>query len=371
MSNGIGKIRRWLMSIDQPLLLIVLLLIGIGVWVSIASTPAVAIKLGLNPFCFVKRHIAIIPFVLLLVIGLSTLQPKHIRLLSCIGYSVCILLVFCTLFFGTEIKGARRWLNIFGFSLQPSEFLKPIMSVITAWLISKQYVNHKFNGIIYSFLTLLLVTLLLLRQPDVGMAVILISTWMAQLFISGLSVFMITFALIVGLASLTGMYFVLPHVAERINNFMFSNTEEHDLYQVEKSLEAFQQGGLFGKGPGEGTVKMSVPDCHSDFVFSVIGEEFGFFVCLAVIILLAILIIRPVIKSMESTNLFCFSAIFGLSMQIMLQTIINIGSTLHLIPTKGMTLQFISYGGSSMLSSAVCVGFLLALTKYNSLHEKI
>lgn len=371
MSKGAGKIRRWLMSIDQVQLFVVLLLIGIGVWVSIASTPAVAIKLGLKPFYFVQQHIAMIPIVLLLIIGLSTLKPRYIRTLSCLGYFGCVLLVTCTLLVGSEIKGARRWLNIFGFSLQPSEFLKPIMSIITAWLVSKQYKNRKFNGLALSFLSILLILLLLLKQPDVGMAVILVSTWVAQLFISGLSVFMIVSALVVGVASLTGMYFVLPHFADRINKFIFQNAEDNDLYQVEKSLEAFRSGGLFGKGPGEGTVKMSVPDSHSDFVFSVIGEEFGFFVCLSIITLFAILIIRPITKSIKASNLFCFSAVFGLSIQIMLQTIINIGSSLHLIPTKGMTLQFISYGCSSMLSSAICVGFLLALTKYNSLNERL
>lgn len=371
MTKGIKAFRRWLMSIDQALLLAILLLIGIGVWISIASTPAVAIKLGLKPFYFVQQHIAMIPIVLVTIIILSTLQPNHIRLLSCLGYCGCVLLVCYTLFLGTEIKGARRWINIFGFSLQPSEFFKPIMSIITAWLISKQYKNNEFKGLIFSFLSVMLVILLLLKQPDVGMSVILVSTWGAQLFISGLSVLMIICVLIVGVVSIIGMYFTLPHVSDRINSFIFQNSEENDLYQVERSLEAFRQGGLFGKGPGEGTVKMSVPDSHSDFVFSVVGEEFGFFVCLLVLTIFAILIIRPIVKSMKSTNLFCFSAIFGLSIQIMLQTIINIGSTLHLIPTKGMTLQFISYGGSSNLSSAVCMGFLLALTKYNSLHEKV
>lgn len=367
MARSIGVLRKWLISVDQVLLLIIALLIGIGVWVSIASTPAVAMKLGLSPFYFVKQHIALIPIVLLLIIFTSILQPKHICVLSMIGYVGCVFLIICTLLFGTEIKGARRWLNVFGFSLQPSEFLKPIMSVITAWLVTKQYKNPKFNGILLSFLSILLVVPLLFKQPDVGIAIIIMTTWVAQLFVSGISILTIGVIITAGIATLTGLYFTLSHVAYRINKFIFPNAGENDFYQIERSLLSFKNGGLFGKGPGEGTVKMSVPDSHSDFVFSVIGEEFGFFMCLAVILLFAILIIRPILKVMKSSNMFCISAVFGLSFQILTQTLINISSALNLIPTKGMTLQFISYGGSSLLSSGVCVGLILCLTRYNVL----
>ena len=364
--------RKWFASIDQVLLFTVITIIAIGIWVSIASTPAVALKLGLSPFHFAKQHVLLVPIVLLLILSISSLQSKHIRLLSLLGYCASIILIICTILFGTEIKGARRWINIFGFSLQPSEFLKPFTAILTAWLISEQYKNRKFQGILISLSSVCLAVPLLLLQPDVGMTLIIISTWMAQLFISGLSITMILTFILSSLGALTGLYFIFPHLQDRVSRFLGSNGEDTDLYQVHKSLEAFTNGGLFGKGPGEGIVKMKVPDSHSDFIFSVIGEEFGLLICILILTLFAILAIRPLTKVMKSNSMFCYSAVFGIVFQIIVQVTINISTALNIIPTKGMTLPFISYGGSSLLSSAVSIGFLLALTKYNALvHDSI
>lgn len=367
MADISNVFRKWFASIDQFLLFTILTIIAIGIWVSIASTPAVALKLGLSPFHFVKQHILLIPIVLVLITSISSLQSKHIRLLSLLGYFVSIALIICTILFGTEIKGARRWINICGFSLQPSEFLKPFITILTAWLIAEQYKNKKFQGIFMSLLSICLAVPLLLLQPDVGMTLIIITTWLAQLFISGLSITMILTFIFSSLGALTSLYFILPHFTDRINRFMGSNGEDTDLYQVHKSLEAFKSGGLLGKGPGEGIVKMKVPDSHSDFIFSVIGEEFGLLVCIIIVALFVILALRPLIKVLKSSSIFCYSAVFGIVFQIIVQVTINISTALNLIPTKGMTLPFISYGGSSLLSSAVNIGFLLALTKYNSL----
>ena len=367
MADIYSIFRRWFASIDQFLFFIVLIIIAIGIWVSIASTPAVALKLGLNPFHFVKQHLFIIPVVLLLISLISTLQPKHIRLLSLLGYCISIVLIIGTILFGTEIKGARRWLSIFGFSVQPSEFLKPFTAILTAWLISEQYKHRNFQGILMSMISICIAVPLLLLQPDVGMTLIIITTWLAQLFISGLSITMILNFILSGISALTSLYFILPHFADRINRFFGSNVEDTDLYQVQKSLEAFKSGGLLGKGPGEGIVKMKVPDCHSDFIFAVIGEEFGLLVCIVIVSLFVILAVRPLIKVMKSLSIFCYSAVFGIVFQIIIQVTINISTALNLIPTKGMTLPFISYGCSSMLCSAVSVGFLLVLTKYDSL----
>lgn len=367
MADISSVFRKWFASIDQFLLFTILTIIAIGIWVSIASTPAVALKLGLSPFHFVKQHILLIPIVLILITSISSLQSKHIRLLSLLGYFLSIALIICTILFGTEIKGARRWINICGFSLQPSEFLKPFITILTAWLIAKQYKNKEFQGIFMSLLSICLAVPLLLLQPDVGMTLIIITTWLAQLFVSGLSITMILTFIFSSLGALTSLYFILPHFTDRINRFIGSNGEDTDLYQVHKSLEAFKSGGLLGKGPGEGIVKMKVPDSHSDFIFSVIGEEFGLLVCIIIVALFVILALRPLIKVLKSSSVFCYSAVFGIVFQIIVQVTINISTALNLIPTKGMTLPFISYGGSSLLSSAVNIGFLLALTKYNSL----
>ena len=363
--------RKWLMSVDRVILATILAIISIGIWVSIASTPAVAMKLGLPPFNFVKQHLLIVPVAVFLMVSVSFLQTRHLRRLAILGFVLCIFLVIATILFGTEIKGARRWINILGFSLQPSEFFKPIVTIITAWLIAEQYRDRKFPGIALSLVSISIVIPLLLLEPDVGMTVIILGTWMGQLFISGLSIFMIGTFIISAMGSLVGLYFILPHFADRIDKFLMKGGEETDLYQVQKSLEAFKSGGFFGKGPGEGVIKTMVPDSHSDFVFSVIGEEFGLIMCLIIIALFLVLIIRSMMRILNSSSMFCFSAVFGIIFQMTLQILINIGTSLNLIPTKGMTLPFISYGGSSLLASAISIGILLALTKRNALMNEV
>ena len=362
MPTNFSKIfRRWFFSLDRGLFFSTLVLIGIGVLVNIEATPAIALKLGLPPFHFVKLHLFVVPIAVFIILFTSFLQVRHIRKLAIIGYILCFVLIICTLIFGTEIKGAHRWINIVGFSLQPSEFLKPITAVITAWLISGQYNDRKFPGIILSLISILLVVPLLLLQPDIGMTVIICGTFFAQMFISGLSVPMIIACVASISSAIIGLYLTFPHFADRIDKFLMKN-EDTDVFQTKKSIEAFKQGGLFGKGLGEGVLKTQVPDSHSDFVFSVIGEELGFFVCVAIIAIFGFFIVRVITKIIKTSDLFSMIALFGLICQIIMQILINICTALNLIPTKGMTLPFISYGGSSMLAMAVSFGIILSIT---------
>ena len=363
-------VRKWFLSIDSVLLFLTFSLIAIGTWVSVASTPALAMKLGFAPFHFVKLHLLVVPIAVFIMLFTSFLQAKHIRKLSAIGFFICVILVICTLFLGTEIKGARRWLSIFGFSLQPSEFLKPVMAVITAWLISEQYRDRRFPGIILSIISLAIVAPLLLLQPDIGMTVIITGTFFAQLFISGLSVFMIGAFIATAVSAMFGLYMIFPHFAGRIDKFL-TKGEDADFYQIQKSIEAFKSGGFFGKGPGEGIVKTFVPDSHSDFVFSVIGEEYGFLLCILIVLIFSTFISRAIAKIMRSSSMFSLATVFGILFQITMQVLINICTSLNLIPTKGMTLPFISYGGSSMLATAISFGIVLALTKKNSISREI
>ncbi len=360
-------IRRWVLSIDRITAVLVLSIISIGVWISIASTPAVAIKLNLSPFHFVKQHMIMVPIGVIIMTIISFFHPRYIRRTAVIGYVLCFCLLVCVLMFGSEIKGARRWLNIFGFSLQPSEFLKPTLTVITAWLIAEQYRDRRFPGIILSIISVMLVVPFLILQPDVGMTIVIVSTWVGQLFISGISVFMLSVFGGFAIFSLFCLYFILPHFAERVDGFLAG---DGNVYQVQKSLEAFRRGGFLGKGPGEGIVKTLVPDAHSDFVFSVIGEEFGFILCVIIIIAFIVLIIRSLIKAMESSSIFNFSVVFGIVFQLAIQILINLATSLNLIPTKGMTLPFISYGGCSFLSTSISIGILLSMTKTSSLRRE-
>ncbi|MDR0630706.1 MAG: FtsW/RodA/SpoVE family cell cycle protein [Holosporales bacterium] len=361
--------RRWIMSVDRLSLLTILCIIFIGVWVNIASTPAVAMKLNLPPFYFVKRHITMIPIAIFIIILLSCMHVRHIRRLSVFGYFICLGLIILTLLFGAEIKGAKRWLSFCGFSFQASEFFKPILTVITAWLVSEQYRDREFPGIFLSAICVLIVVSLLLLQPDVGMVIIIALSLIGQLFISGLSTMMIIIFLLSSIVAIFGLYCVFPHFADRINGFILKGGEEIDMYQVQKSIAAFKSGGLLGKGPGEGVIKTLVPDAHSDFVFSVIAEEFGFIMCIAIISLFIFLIFRSLIKISESSNMFCFSTVFGILFQVGMQVLINVSTSLNLIPTKGMTMPFISYGGSSLLASSISVGILLAIKRSSAIRN--
>ncbi len=371
MSVRVSKIlRKWFLSIDRVLLASVFALISVGAWISVALTPLVAVKLGFAPFHFAKLHLLIIPIAMLIMLVTSALPVKYIGKLAVVGYFVCLILVICALFWGVEIKGARRWLNIFGFSLQPSEFLKPISAVISAWLISEQYRDRTFPGILLSVAVIALIIPFLLLQPDVGMTVIIVGTLFAQFFISGISISIII-AVTASLASaMFGLYLTLPHFADRIDKFFVKN-EDADVYQIQKSIDAFKHGGIFGKNPVGGGMRAMVPDSHSDFVFAIIGEEYGFTMCLIIVALFATLITRAMVKIIKSSSLFTFTAAFGILFQIASQVIINICTTLNLIPTKGMTLPFISYGGSSMLSIAISVGIILALTKKANLQQDV
>jgi cell division protein FtsW len=314
----------------------------------------------------------IAPVACFLMIFTSFLQARHVRRLAALGYVACLITIACALLIGTEIKGARRWIGIFGFSTQPSEFMKPILVVMTAWFIAEQYRDRKFPGILMSIVALSLVVPLVLAQPDVGMVVVMVSTWMAQIFISGASIAMMIVFIASVICALVGVYFAFPHCADRVNRFLMNDGGDADLYQIQKSLDAFKSGGFFGKGPGEGEIKTLVPDAHSDFVFSVIGEEFGFLLCFAIIALFVTIFARSILRVAQSSSMFSFSTVFGIVFQLCLQAIINVCTALDVIPTKGMTLPFISYGGSSLLASAIGIGIVLALTKRNSLmHEML
>ena len=265
-------------------------------------------------------------------------------------------------FFGYEVKGAKRWINIIGFSMQPSEFLKPCFSVMTAWILSMRENNIPSFSI--SIFLYSLVAVVLITQPDFGMLIMVTMVWGVQLFVSGLPILWILIAIIGGIIGVFGAYTMLPHVAQRINSFLDPSGSEN--YQVTKSIAAFENGGLYGRGPGEGSVKQVLPDSHTDFIFAVAGEEFGAVVCLIIAAIFAFIVIRGLVLLVYEEDRFTVLASVGLLSQFGLQSVINMGVTLNLLPTKGMTLPFISYGGSSTLSVAIGMGMLLALTRQHA-----
>ena len=352
---------RWWWTIDRWTLFAIGGLMALGIVLMLSASPAAGGRIGLGGFDLARRQVVFLPLAAALLLGTSLLSARAVRRLAVFGLLAGAILLVLTLFAGTEIKGASRWLNLFGFSIQPSEFVKPCLAVAAAWMFAEAKLDPRFPGNPIAVGLYGVVTALLLLQPDVGQAFLVLATFGAQLFLIGLPMIWVAGFCLLGVAGLTAAYFALPHVAKRINAFLDPSSGDH--YQVDRSIEAFMNGGLFGRGPGEGTVKAQLPDVHADFIFAVAGEEFGALVCLGIVALFAFVVLRSLSKLLAERSLFVLLAATGLLVQFGLQALINMGSTLRLMPTKGMTLPFISYGGSSLLALALGMGMLLALTR--------
>ena len=361
--NNRNFLANWWWTVDKVLLACISILIILGILLTFSASPAVAERIGFGSYHFIKRHLFFAPLAFAVMIALSAQRLKFIRRLSLIGYLVAVALVICTFLFGEANKGASRWLMIFGFSLQPSEFVKPFFIVTAAWLFDGERRHPEFPGNLLSTALFLFTALLIVRQPDIGMTMVISAVWLFQFFLNGMPLLLLGVAGVLGLGAAVTAYFVFPHFQIRIHQFLASGSELS--YQVRKSLEAFQSGSLFGRGPGEGIVRSSIPDAHTDFIYAVAAEEYGIFLCLSIVALYAVIVIRSMIISCKDNNLFIILSASGLAASFGLQSIINMASTLHLMPTKGMTLPFISYGGSSMIATAVGMGMLLAITRKN------
>jgi cell division protein FtsW len=351
----------WWWTVDRWTLLAVVLLLGMGGVMVLAASPAVATRIGLDNFHFVRRQLFYLPVALTMIVGISLMSPIWVRRMAVILFAGCIVLTLATLVIGPEVKGAKRWLQFGSFTLQPTEFLKPAFAVVAAWMFSQQRRNDELPGNLISIGLYVVVVSMLLLQPDVGMTLVVSAVWFAQFFLAGLPIMWVVMFLGLGIAGAAGAYILFPHVSKRVDRFL--NPEGGDNYQIERAMEAFQTGGFFGVGPGDGSVKTVLPDAHTDFIFAVVGEEFGVIFCLLLLGLFAFIVLRGFSRLLEEKNFFIVLAAAGLLTQFGLQSIINIGVNLRLMPTKGMTLPFISYGGSSMLALAILMGMLLAFSR--------
>jgi cell division protein FtsW len=356
-----SPVARWWWTVDRLSLGALMALIAIGAILSMAASPAVAVRIGADPLHFVKRHLAAVPISLAIMLLVSLLPPRRIRQTAFVLFGVGLVLLMLTLVGGTEIKGARRWVNLAGIGVQPSELVKPTFAIVAAWLFAEQKRNSRFPGNLISAGLFVAIAAILVKQPDFGMALVVASVWFAQFFMAGLRFYWIGVGLVGVAGSMFAAYEWLPHVTDRINRFL--DPAAGDSYQVRRSLEAFAGGGVWGRGPGEGTVKDVLPDAHADFVFAVAGEEYGLVACVLIIGLFAFIVLRGFSRLLQESNLFVLIAATGLLIQFGLQAAINMASELHLIPTKGMTLPFLSYGTSSMLTLALGMGMMLALTR--------
>ncbi|WP_073955896.1 putative lipid II flippase FtsW [Thalassospira sp. TSL5-1] len=354
----------WWWTVDRWLLAATILLMGIGALLVMSASPPVADRIGVDSFHFVRRQFFFLTLAAICAGGISMLSIKWVRRVASIMFLGIIGLLIITPFVGPEIKGAVRWINFGGITIQPSEFLKPAFAVVTAWMFSEGRLNPNFPGYIVSCMLLATSIILLMIQPDFGQTVVITTIWSAQIFLAGLPIVLV-FGLgmsVVGLAA--SAYLILPHVQSRVDRFLDPATGDN--YQIQRSMEAFMNGGIMGQGPGEGTVKNYLPDAHSDFIFAVAGEEFGLLFCLLVIGIFTFIVMRGLSRMMGERNMFVVLAVTGLLVQFGLQAMINMASTLQLVPPKGMTLPFVSYGGSSTVAIAISMGFILALTRKRS-----
>lgn len=355
-----GPVATWWWTVDRWFLAAFLSLMVLGVVLSFAASPAVAERIGLSSFHFATRQIIfMIPAVAAMIL-VSFLEPRQIRRLSLVMFAIMLVLMIAVLYVGVEVKGARRWISFAGVSIQPSEFLKPAFVVISAWLFSEHARQPDIPGNFFAMLLLGLVLALLVAQPDLGQTILVLATWGIMFFMAGMSWFWILLLGAVGVAGAFGAYVVFPHVAGRIDRFL---TGEGDTFQVDMGREAIINGGWLGLGPGEGTVKRVIPDSHADFVFSVAAEEFGIVLCLAIMAIFAFIVMRGLNTALKERDEFTRYAVAGLVVIFGLQSIINMGVNLQLLPAKGMTLPFISYGGSSLIAVAISMGMVLALTR--------
>jgi cell division protein FtsW len=360
---------EWWWTVDRLTIAAVLALMLIGIVLLLAASPPVAIRLGLDPFYFVHRQAFFLLPALAVLFATSSLSPRQVRRVALAVFLISLALVAATLFVGPEIKGARRWLNLFGMSLQPSEFLKPAFVVLVAWAFSESGRRPEMPATLFAFALLAVSVFLLVQQPDFGQTVLLTIAWGVLFFLSGLR-----WIWTVGLTSaaafgMLAAYKLIPHVALRFQRFVYRGSG--DTFQIDTSLESFMRGGWFGRGPGEGTVKRVLPDSHTDFIFAVAAEEFGLVLCLILLGLFAFIVLRALAYALREEDAFTRLAVAGLALLFGFQSAIAMAVSLYLIPAKGMTLPFISYGGSSLVSLAFGIGMLIALMRKRSRAENL
>lgn len=356
-----SRLAEWWFTVDRVQIVAIMALIIAGLILSLAASPAVAIKKLLPTFYFFERHVFFSIAGFAIIIVFSFLKPSGVRRVSAFMALASLLGMGWALAFGTDVNGARRWLQIVGYSLQPSEFAKPAIVVLLAWLFAETTRRKDMPALPLAVLLGGLFCGLLVLQPDIGQTLLIAMVWTALYVLAGQPLFGVLVLGCLGVGGLVAAYFMLPHVQQRIDAFVSPSPVENS--QLDRAMRSFIEGGFFGRGPGEGTIKTRFPDAHTDFIYSVIAEEYGVVACLALLALFAFIVLRAFVIAMNERDAANRLAIQGLALIFGLQAMINMGVNVGLLPAKGMTLPFISAGGSSMLAISVTLGMLLALTR--------
>jgi cell division protein FtsW len=351
----------WWWTVDRWLLGSLVGLMLVGIVLTMAASPPVAERLGLSTFHFVHRQVLFLALSAVLLIATSFLSPRHARRAAIIAYFVGMALIFAALLLGHEVKGSRRWI----FGIQPSEFVKPCFVILAAWAFSEGAKHRGLPGNTLAILLLPATIVPLILQPDFGQTMLISLVWAGLFFMAGLHWFWVAGIGGVGALGALLAYEFVPHVRARILQFgdALNGAAAGDRFQVDTALDSIIAGGWFGKGAGEGTLKRILPDAHTDFIFAVTAEEFGIIACMGLGLVFAFIVLRSLSLARHNEDPFCRFAAAGLAMLFGIQGIINIAVNLQLMPAKGMTLPFISYGGSSVIAVALGMGFLLAVTR--------
>lgn len=354
-------IAEWWWTVDKWTLLMLVCLMIVGGVLALAASPAVAMRIHLPPFHFVYKQLAFFVPAIGVMIGVSLLNVRQVRRAAAIVFAVAFVLMALTPLLGQEVKGAHRWLQLGPVGIQPSEFVKPAFIVLVAWLFAEAQRTPGVPGTAIAVALYGMVVAVLAVQPDFGQLMLVTLVFGAMFFMAGLSWGWIGSLAAIAVAGAVTAYSMMPHVASRVDRFL--DPESGDTYQIDRALDAVNAGGLFGRGPGEGVVKRILPDAHTDFIFAVAAEEYGVIAGLIIIGLFAFIVMRTLRQAMEEQDLFVQFATCGLVALFGLQALINMSVNVNLMPAKGMTLPFISYGGSSLLALAFAMGMLLALTR--------
>jgi cell division protein FtsW len=364
-----SRLADWWFTVDHALLYAILIIVGAGVVLSLAASPAVAIKKGLAPYYFVERHVLFSTLGLVVMLAASLLAPATVRRLSAVVLAVAMAGLVAVYFTGEELNGARRWLSFEGHSIQPSEFAKPAFVVVSAWLLAEAKVRLDMPALAISIALYIVFAGLLVIQPDVGQTLLISCVWATMFFVSGQPILGAAIFGGLGAVGIFAAYEVFPHVTGRINRFF--NPQAGDFSQGDRAMRSFAEGGFLGRGPGEGTIKTSLPDAHTDYIFAVVAEEYGVLACLVLLSLFAFVVLRALLAAVREPEPASRLAIVGLGVMFGLQALINMGVNVGLLPAKGMTLPFISAGGSSMLAISLTLGMMLALTRHRADHDRL
>jgi cell division protein FtsW len=360
--DGDPILPRWWRTVDKWSITCIMMLFGIGLLLGLASSPPLAAKNGLDPFHYVERQAIFGSAALVTMFVTSLMSPGLVRRLAVLGFIAAFVALALLPFLGTDFgKGAVRWYSLGFASVQPSEFLKPAFVVFAAWMMAaSQEINGPPGKTISLSVTILIVALLAM-QPDFGQACLILFGWGVMYFVAGASmILLIILAAMVVLAG-TVAYNSSEHFARRIDGFLSPDLDPRT--QLGYATNAIQEGGFFGRGVGEGQVKWSLPDAHTDFIIAVAAEEYGLVMVLCIILLYATIVVRSLIRLMRERDPFIRLAGTGLACMFGVQAMINMGVAVRLLPAKGMTLPFVSYGGSSLIAGGVAVGMLLAFTR--------